>query len=65
MQWVYRRLKTNSNREETSTNHVGFVYAYVKKAKIEKLTMIKMAQAKKARLIINNEKQDQFQFVSV
>ena len=47
MRWTYRRLKTNSNREENLTKHVGFVYAYVKKAKIEKLTMIKMATSKK------------------
>jgi len=31
------------------TKHVGFVYAYVQKAKIEKLTMIKMATRKKSK----------------
>jgi len=35
MMWPYRRLKTN--REEKFTKHVGFVYAYVKKAKIRKI----------------------------
>jgi len=35
MQWAYRRLKTN--REENLTKHVGFVYAYVKKAKNRKI----------------------------
>ena len=33
MMWPYRRLKTK--REENFTKHVGFVYVYVKKAKIE------------------------------
>jgi len=32
--WAYWRLKTNT--EENLTKHVGFVYAYVKKAKAEK-----------------------------
>ena len=31
MMLPYRRLKTN--REENFTKHVGFVYAYAKKAK--------------------------------
>jgi len=35
MRWAYRRLKTN--REEHLTKHVGFVYAYVKKAKYRKI----------------------------
>jgi len=35
MPWAYQRLKTN--REENLTNHVGFVYAYVKKAKNRKI----------------------------
>jgi len=47
------------------TKNIRFVYANVKNAKIEKLTMIKMATSKKARHIINNEKQDTFQFVNV
>jgi len=47
------------------TKHLGFVYAYVKKAKIEKLMIRKVLQAEKARLIIDNEKQDTFQIVSV
>jgi len=35
MRWAYRRLKTN--REENLTKYVGFVYAYVKKAKNRKI----------------------------
>jgi len=35
MRWPYRKLKTN--REENLTKHVGFVYAYVKKAKNRKI----------------------------
>jgi len=31
MRWAYRRLKTN--KEKRLTKHVGFVYAYAKKAK--------------------------------
>jgi len=31
MRWAYWRLKTK--REDNLTKHVGFVYAYVKKAK--------------------------------
>ena len=31
MRWGYRRFK--SNREESMTKHVGFIYAYAKKAK--------------------------------
>jgi len=31
------------------TKHVRFVYAYAKKAKIEKLTMVKMATRKKSK----------------
>jgi len=53
------------NREENLTKHVGFVYAYVKKAKKLKKLMIRQRQAEKARLIIDNEKHDIFQFVSV
>jgi len=34
MRWAYRRWKTN--REENLTKYVGFVYAYVKKAKNRK-----------------------------
>jgi len=48
MRWAYQRLKTN--REEILTKHVGFVYAYVKKAKkIEWWEWWR--QAEKARLI--------------
>jgi len=35
MRWAYRRFKTN--REENLTKYVGFVYAYVKKAKNRKI----------------------------
>jgi len=35
MRWAYRKLKTK--REENLTKHVGFVYAYVKKAKNRKI----------------------------
>jgi len=35
MGWACRRLKTN--REENLTKHVGFVHAYVKKAKNRKV----------------------------
>jgi len=35
MRWAYLRLKTS--REGNLTNHVGFVYAYVKKAKYTKI----------------------------
>jgi len=35
MMLPYRRLKTN--REENFTKHVGFVYAYAKKAKNRKI----------------------------
>jgi len=34
LRWAYRRLKTN--REENLAKHVGFAYAYVKKAKNRK-----------------------------
>jgi len=40
-------LKTD--REESLTKHVGFVYAYAKKAKIEKLMMRKMATSRKSK----------------
>jgi len=36
-----------------------------RKQKIEKLIMIKVSTREKARIIIDNEKQDTFQFVSV
>jgi len=62
MRWAYRRLKTK--REENLTKYVGFLYAYVKKAKIEKVMMRKVATAEKS-FIIDNAKQDTFQFVSV
>jgi len=42
-------IKNRQHQEENLTKHVGFVYAYVKKAKIEKLTMIKMAARKKSK----------------
>jgi len=35
MRWTYRRLKIN--REDILTKHVGFVYAYVKRAKNKKI----------------------------
>jgi len=35
MRWAYRKLKTN--REEILTKHVGFVEAYVNKAKNRKI----------------------------
>jgi len=35
MRWAYGRLKTNW--EENFTKHVGFLYAYVKKAKNRKI----------------------------
>jgi len=34
MRWAYRKLKTY--REEILTKHVGFVYAYAKKAQNRK-----------------------------
>jgi len=37
-----------TDREESLTKHVGFVYAYVKKAKIEKL-MRKVATSRKTK----------------
>jgi len=49
MRWAYRKLNTNSYREENLTKHFGFIYAYVKKAKIEKLTMIQTATSKKSK----------------
>jgi len=46
------------------TKHVGFVYAYhVKKAKYRKINDEKSGDKQKSRLIIDNEKQDTFQFV--
>jgi len=60
MRWAYRRLKTS--REANLTNHVGFVYVYVKQAK----TLRKVATSRKSKThIIDSEKQDFFQFVSV
>jgi len=35
MRWACRKLKTN--KEENLTKHVGFVYAYVTKAKNRKI----------------------------
>jgi len=35
VRWAYRRLKPNS--EENLTKYVGFVWAYVKKAKNRKI----------------------------
>jgi len=40
-------LKTN--REESLTKHVGFVYAYAKRQRIEKLMMSMVATAEKAQ----------------
>jgi len=45
MRWAYRRLKTN--REENLTKHVGFVYAYVKKAKNRKINIKKDSDKQK------------------
>jgi len=39
MRWAYRRLKTN--KEESLTKHVGFVYAYAKKAENKKINHVK------------------------
>jgi len=60
MCWAYRILKTN--REENLTKHV---YPYVKKAKNRKLMTRKVAKSRKSRLIIDNEKQGAFHFVSI
>ena len=35
MRWAYQRLK--AKREDHLTKHVGFVYAYAKKAKNRKI----------------------------
>jgi len=52
-------LKTN--REESLTKHVWFVYAYAKKAKNRKiLWWERWRQAEKARIILDNQKQDTF-----
>jgi len=40
-------LKTN--REESLTKHARFVYAYAKKAKIEKLMMRKVVTSRKSK----------------
>jgi len=50
MGWAYRRLKTT--REENLTKHVGFVYSYAKKAKIEKVMMRKVATSRKSKTYI-------------
>ena len=57
-------LKTN--REESLTKHARFVYAYAKKAKNRKINDEKGGdKQKKQESIIDNKKQDTFQFVSV
>ena len=45
MRWTYQRLKTN--REENLTKHVGFLYAYVKKAKNRKINNAKSGDEQK------------------
>jgi len=53
-------LKTN--REESLTKHVGSYMPMQRNQKIEKLIWERWRQAEKARIIINNKKQDTFQF---
>jgi len=47
------------------TKCVGSIYAYVKQAKTGKVMMRKGGDKQKESKIIDNEKQDPFQFVSV
>ena len=47
------------------TKHVGFVYAYVKKAKNRKISNKKGGDKQKARLIFDNETHDPVHFVNV
>jgi len=47
MQWACRRLKTN--REENLTEYVGFVCAYVKKAKKIKINDEKGGDKQKSK----------------
>jgi len=64
MRWAYRRLKTNM--KEHLTKHVVSIYAYVKMQKNRKSNDKEDGdKQKKARLIIDNEKQNPFQFVSI
>jgi len=53
-------LKTN--REGSLTKHVGFVYAYAKNAKIEKLMMRKVATSRKSK---NHNRQSKLRHISV
>jgi len=53
-------LKTH--REESLTKHVGFVYAYAKKAKIENLMMRKVATSRKSK---NHNRQSNKRHISV
>jgi len=54
MRWVYRRLKTN--REENLTKDVGFVHAYVKKAKNIKINDEKGGDNQKTARLISTMK---------
>jgi len=60
-------LKTD--REESLTKHVGFVYAYAKKAKNRKINDEKGGDKQKNQestiKTLDNKKKDTFQFVSV
>jgi len=57
-------LKTD--REESLTKHVGFVYAYAKKAKNKEINDEKGGdKQKKQESYSTIKKQDPFQFVSV
>jgi len=67
-----KRLAKWCGLQETNSQHgrkydAGFLYAYVKKAeKIRRVMMSKMTTIRKSKThIINNDKQDSFQFVSV
>jgi len=50
-----------TNREESLTNHVGFIYAYTEKAKIEKLMMRKVATSRKSK---NHNRQSKTRHIS-
>jgi len=66
MRWAYGRLKTN--REENLTKHVGFVYAYVKKAKNRKINNKKGGDKQKkqdSNSTMRNKTQNPVQFVNV
>ena len=43
-------LEIESQQGKKLTKYVGFVYAYIKRAKIEKLMMGKVATSRKARV---------------